>query len=233
MKKIIRETERLYSKITDYFFLTQNFHKYQKKYSGSYSNSYKLKKNQICLIHTPKTAGTSLNEHLKRNKIFIHESAHCLVSKYCEPKDYKYIIIIRNPINRIKSFFEMQLNNKKLAFHQHAKKGLIYFIEKLKINQNCLCKFILGDLETNLNKENYLLAEKRLSKFWFVIDFNNLDKEVKNLSKKLNILPEMDHHGKKQESNKHVLTNTEIEVIKKYNKYDLKIYDHYIKELKR
>lgn len=233
MKKIIREMRRFYSKITDFLFLTQNFHKYQMIYSGSYSNSYKLKKEQYCLIHPPKSAGSSLNVHLKRNNIFIYESAHCLVSKYCSPEEYKYIIVIRNPIKRLKSFYEMQRNNKKLAFHRHSKKGLSYFIEKLEINHNCLCKFVLGNLNEHINDENYLKAEKNLSKFWFKADFDNLKEDVEILSKKLNISSNMEHEGKKVNVNRTELSNKDVDVIKKFNTYDLNLYNYFINNLKK
>ena len=233
MIKFIRETKRLYSKITDKIFLTENFHKYQMKYSGSYSNSYKLEKNQICLIHPPKSAGTSLNVHLKKNNVFIYESAHCLVSRFCSTDKYKYIIIIRNPINRIKSFYEMQLNNKKLAFHNHAKKGFDFFIKKLKINQNCICKFILGDLKLEINENNYEYVKKKLNEFWFILDFENLEEDVKMLSKKLNIPSNMEHLGKKENFKQTVLNEENIKIIRKFNEYDLKIFDYFINNFKK
>ena len=198
MKKILREIERFFSKITDRFFLTENFHKYQIKYSGIYSNKYKLEKDQYCLIHPPKSAGTALNEHLKKNNVFIYNSAHCLVSKFNNPDKFKYITIIRDPINRIKSFYEMQLGNKKLAFHNHSKKGIDYFVEKLTINQNCLCKFIIGDLENDITDEKYEIAVRNLKNFWFLLSFENFENDVESLSQRLNIDRKIKHIGKKE-----------------------------------
>jgi len=229
MKKVLREIVRFYSKLTDYFFLTQNFHKYQIKYSKIYSNTYKLKKDQFCLVHPPKSAGTSLNEHLKKNNIYIYDSAHCLVSKYCNTEEYKYIIVIRNPIDRLKSFYEMQLNNKKLAFHRHSKKGISYFIKKIKINQNCLCKFIFGNLNKDINNEMYSIVEKRLNNFWFTLSFENLEKDTEILSKKLNINPNLLRVKGKKIEKKTEYSVEEINIIKNFNQHDLKLYNYFIK----
>ena len=229
MRKILREIVRFYSKLTDYFLLTQNFHKYQIKYSGIYSNSYKLEKEQFCLIHPPKSAGTSINEHLKKNNIYTYDSAHSLVSKHCDPEQYKYITVLRNPINRVKSFYEMQLNNKKLAFHRHSKKGKSYLIKKIKINQNCLCKFIFGNLNKDINDEIYSIVEKRLNNFWFILSFENLEKDVEILSKKLNINPNLLHVEGKKVKKKTEHSVEEINVIKNFNQYDLKLYNYFIK----
>ena len=229
MKKVLREIVRFYSKVTDYFFLTQNFHKYQIKYSKIYSNTHKLKKDQFCLVHPPKSAGTALTEHLKKNNIDIYDSAHCLVSKYCNPEEYKYIIVIRNPIDRVKSFYEMQLNNKKLAFHRHSKKGINYFMKKIKINQNCLCKFIFGNLNQDINNKIYSIVEKKLNNFCFILSFENLQKDIEILSKKLNIDSNLIHLGGKKIEKKIEYSVEEINIIKNFNQYDLKLYNYFIK----
>ena len=87
MKKIIKELERFYCRLTDYFFLTENFHKYQIKHSKIYSNNYILNENQFSFVHPPKSAGTSISTFLYENNIDIYYSAHNLVSINCDPKN--------------------------------------------------------------------------------------------------------------------------------------------------
>ena len=171
MKKILKEAERLYCKFTDYFFLTENFHKYQIKHSNIYSNNYNLNDNQFSFVHPPKSAGSSINTFLYENNVNIFYSAHNLVSINCEPTKFNYITVIRNPIDRIKSFYEMQLNNKKLAFHNQAKKGLNYFVSNVKINQNCFCKFLIGDLNCDIDDEKFEKAKHNLKNFFFYNKF--------------------------------------------------------------
>ena len=120
-----------------------------------------------------------------------------LPSRYF-PKNYKYITTIRNPIDRTKSFYEMQLNNKKLSFNHHSKKGLSIFLTKLKINQNCLCKFIIGDLNTDIDDTLYKKAKNNLRNFWYIIDFENLDEDIKKLANKLDINSGLEHLGQKK-----------------------------------
>jgi len=75
---IIREIIRFYSKFTDYFFLTKNFHKYQIKYSNIYSNNYFLEKDQYSFVHISKTAGTSVSKLIKNNNK-VNQGVHNLV----------------------------------------------------------------------------------------------------------------------------------------------------------
>jgi hypothetical protein len=224
--KIIREIIRFYCKITDYFFLTENFHKYQIKYSKIYSNNYFLEKDQYSFVHAPKSAGTSISTFLFENNIKMHYSAHNLVSINCDPAKYKYITVIRNPIERVKSFYEMQLNNQKLSFHNHAKKGLDYFVNKLKINQNCFCKFLIGDLNCDIDETRYRRAKDNLKNFFFIVDFENLNEEMDLLKKKLSISTEMKHIGKSNKEKKDYNEN-QIKMIIDNNYYDIKIWKYY------
>ena len=231
MINILKEAERLYCKLTDYFFLTENFHKYQIKYSKIYSNNYNLEDNQYSFVHPPKCAGSSINTFLYENDIDIFYSAHNLVSINCEPKKYKYITVIRNPIDRIKSFYEMQLNNKKLSFHNQAKKGLNYFVSNVKINQNCFCKFLIGDLNCNIDEEKFEKAKQNLKNFFFIINFDNLDDDIKLLKLKLNIKNEMKHIGKSQKK-KRFYSENEIEKIINNNIYDIELWNYYKKNIR-
>ena len=231
MKKIIKELERFYCKLTDYFFLTENFHKYQIKHSKIYSNNYILNENQFSFVHPPKSAGTSISTFLYENNIDIYYSAHNLVSINCDPKKFKYITVIRDPIKRVKSFYEMQLNNKKLSFHNHAKKGLNYFVSKVKINQNCFCKFLIGDLNCDIDEEKFEKAKDNLKNFFFIINFDNLEKDVEVLKSKLNIKESMKHIGKNKKERKNYSDNENNDIVIN-NTYDIKLWDYFQKNIR-
>ena len=63
----------------------------------------------------------------------------------------------------------MQLNDNRLAFHNQAKKGLNYFVTKVKINQNCLCKFLIGDLSFDIDEEKFERAKNNLKSFFLLL----------------------------------------------------------------
>jgi len=231
LKKIIKELERFYCKLTDYFLLTENFHKYQIKHSKIYSNDYILNENQFSFVHPPKSAGTSVNSFLYENNIDLYVSAHNLVSKKCDPKKFRYITVIRDPVKRIKSFYEMQLNDKRLAFHNQAKKGLNYFVTKVRINQNCLCKFLIGDLSCDIDEEKFERAKNNLKSFFFIIDFDNLEKDMKLLKLKLNIKKPMKHLGKRKKE-KIYYTEDENNDIIVNNTFDIKLWDYFKKNIR-
>ena len=174
---------------------------------------------------------SSINTFLYENNVNIFYSAHNLVSINCEPTKYKYITVIRNPIDRIKSFYEMQLNNKKLSFHNQAKKGLNYFVSNVKINQNCFCKFLIGDLNCNIDEEKFEKAKQNLKNFFFIINFDNLDDDIKLLKLKLNIKNEMKHIGKSQKK-KRFYSENEIEKIINNNIYDIELWNYYKKNIR-
>ena len=96
----------------------------------------------------------------------------------------------------------MQLRNK-ISISLSFKKGLFYiriFLSKLKINQNCMCKFIIGDLNADINDEKFDKAKNNLGNppFWFILKFETLKNDVDKLSKKLNIKNIIKQHGEKK-----------------------------------
>ena len=60
-----------------------------------------------------------------------------------------------------------------------------------------MCKFIIGDINIDINDNMYPKVEENLKNFWFIIDFDNIENDVKKLSEKLNIRFELEHKGKK------------------------------------
>ena len=146
-------------------------------------------------------------------------------------KKFKYITVIRDPVKRIKSFYEMQLNNKKLSFHNHAKKGLNYFVSKVKINQNCFCKFLIGDLNCDIDEEKFERAKDNLKNFFFIINFDNLEKDIEVLKSKLNIKESMKHIGKNKKERKNYSDNENNDIVIN-NTYDIKLWDYFKKNIK-
>ena len=65
----------------------------------------------------------------------------------------KYFTVIRDPIDRVYSFFNMALNDKKQTYNYLAKKGLYDFTAYCEESQNTYCKFFSGEIEKNVNDD--------------------------------------------------------------------------------
>ena len=70
---------------------------------------------------------------------------------------------------------------------------------------------------------------KNLKNFYFVIDFNNLETDLKSLSKKLDIKVANIEYKNSYITQKEKLEEKDVELITKYNKFDIKLYKEYLK----
>ena len=67
------------------------------------------------------------------------------------------------------------------------------------------------------------ISLNNLKKFYFIADYENLRTDVNKLRKKLNIKKNIEHIDN-YKTEKTMITNEELSIIKKHNYYDLKIY---------
>ena len=220
--KYKKEKIRLIAKISDKLFKTTKFSNYQKLYGKYYQNDYILNKNQFSFVHIPKTAGSYYHKWLKDHLTDIYYYPHNAVSLKCNPERYKYITIIRNPIQRIKSFYLMQKSNKKLAYHIHANIGLEFFLQKTWMCRNGMCKFLNGNINEELNQNLYEVSLKNLKNFFFVVDFNNILNDSNKLLEKLKIKKKYEIDSIK--INRREVFEDEKDIIERYNYYDLKLF---------
>ena len=142
------------------------------------------------------------------------------MSLSCNPNKYKYITIIRDPIDRVYSFYLIQKKFDKLPFHLHAKEGLEYFIKNVWSVRNGMCKFINGNLDIDLDEKLFEISNKNLKNFYFVIDFNNLESDLRFLSKKLDIKVDNIEYRNSYITQKEKLEKNDVELITKFNTFD-------------
>ena len=185
--------------------------------------------NQFSFVHVPRTGGTTVHNFLLENSKDFFGGVHSAVSLSCNPNKYKYITIIRDPIDRVYSFYLIQKKFDKLPFHLHAKEGLEYFIKNVWSVRNGMCKFINGNLDIDLDEKLFEISNKNLKNFYFVIDFNNLETDLKSLSKKLDIKVANIEYKNSYITQKEKLEEKDVELITKYNKFDIKLYKEYLK----
>ena len=227
--KFNRELARFIAKISDRIFKTTMFADYQKKYSNYYQNNYILKDDEFSFVHIPRTGGTIFHTWILNNFTNFYNAAHNAVSLKCNPKKYKYITILRDPIQRVYSFYLMQKRNRRLPYHHHANVGLDFFIRKSWSCRNGMCKFINGNINNELNESLYLVAINNLKNFYFVADFDNFLEDSHKLLEKFNTNKKIDYI-KNFKTHKREIPIKDQEIIKKYNYFDLKLFHHFINQ---
>ena len=129
---------------------------------------------KMFFVHIPKCGGTSFYEVLAtrfgsgfstfdslkkyKNREVRFSDVQCLAGHFwfgvhqtleVDINDCLYITIVRNPIDRVKSFYQHVLYYKPHYLHQYAKDGIRAFVEQLhqlKIDEidNLQCKMISG-----------------------------------------------------------------------------------------
>jgi len=227
IEKAEREWIRLVAKISDRLFKTTKFVSYQEKYSNYYQNDYVLKDDEFSFVHILRSGGSFFHEGIQNNFTNFYFGAHNAVSLKCNPKNFKYITILRDPIQRVYSYFLQQKKNKRLPYYHHANVGLDFFIQKSWACRNGMCKFINGNITKELNDDLYLIAINNLRNFYFVIDFDNFKDDSNKLMLKLKINKKIDFINNFKMPNKREISITDQETIKNYNYFDLKLFQHF------
>ena len=58
----------------------------------------------------------------------------------------KYITCIRNPIDRVWSYYQMALREKKSPYNCYTSRGIKYFLEKCWECRNLMTKYLTGKI---------------------------------------------------------------------------------------
>lgn len=229
-RKIFKKISPVIGNFLDSLFLTNFSRRGLDHYHKYHQNDYSFNKELYCVIHVPRTGGGSLNMYLSKNKKFytINKGAqHYPVSFLCNPNEYKYISIIRDPISRTISHYNMLLKMKTKV----ASFGISNWFINDKLSRNLFCQYYSGHVFENVNEQIYKKALENLKKFYFVVDFNEFENEVKFLFNKLNI-----NFGEKIKNYGSFIEKTYTEDLKnmkvlatEYNYWDLKLFDDFLK----
>ena len=214
--------------LLDKLFFTE-FAKRSSNYYHQYDqNDYTFDKEEYCFIHVPRTGGWSFRNYFFEHKLpfYMNEKKghHNPVSLMCPPSNYKYVTILRDPIQRVRSHFQMFQESKDLS----ASRGLINFLRYSSEVKNLYCQYYSGLVGENVDERVFKLALENLRSFNFIIHFDNYENDLRkflnsfgvtNISKKF-------HDNKSTEK---ILTNSEKNSIEIYNYWDLKLYEEIYK----
>lgn len=175
----------------------------------------------IKLIHIGKCGGTTVSSILNANNI-VHENIH--ITKPIFNVNDKYLIVIRNPINRFISAFNWRyklvvmdktqetrfLNEKNILTNYDCINNLAENIEEFDINNTYIhhiyenIDFYLSDFLTNCKKENII----------GVVTQENLNNDVEkifNLNLNYHVM-----HNKNDTKTDTYLSTIGYELLKKY-----------------
>ena len=194
-------------------------------------NDYKVSNQyDYIFVHIPKTGGMTFNSIIAKinenSKVKIYRGSHNPISILHKTSEKKYITVLRNPVDRVFSYYNLSLNDKKQPYHYLAKKNIFHFLKYCPEAQNIYCKFFSSDTEKDINNDLYELAIKNLRNFDTIIKFDNFEKDVKKFIEKFNIGNiEIPHINKS--NNKRKISNEELKAIEFYNVYDIKLVNQF------
>ena len=221
-----RKTTKSILKIIDSIFDTDWYWNYSFKMSAFHTSEYTFKKDQIAFVHVPKTGGTSVAKMLQQSGIsrFVNLNIHKPISEFCSPAEYKYFTIIRNPIDRVWSQYQMVLREGNgYPYNKYAVRGLKCFLENCWAVRNMACSYYSGQVHQESTLETYEKAVENLQQFYKVLSFENFNFEIKDFFKEENIQYQDILHERK--STYDGPNQQEKDQIIAYNKFDIMLFE--------
>ena len=236
--------ENLVKKIN--FFLVKKALRFIDKYSFSdlsvrahnhsisfHRNDYVVNEGDVAIIHLPKTGGTTLKNVLNTSTMvpdgrIKNMDAHMPISLVCPPENSQYITFMRNPIDRVFSYYKMQLRDNSQPYHFHAKDGLSTLLQSCWEVRNTACMYYSGMIYESMTRQHLRTSIDNLNNFLFVGDFSDFDNELIRLQEKLHVNAQRAPHLNSSET---LLPNKyERTLIRSYNMLDIELYDDFFKK---
>lgn len=215
-------------KIIDKLFLTDIGKRGTNYYHRYNQNDYIFEEEKYCFIIVPRTGGWSFRKYIEKYNLpfykFKKNALHNPVSLNCPPGKYKYVTILRNPIDRVYSHYQMFLLTNDII----SSRGLINFLKIHSGVRNLYCQYYSGLVDEVVDERIYNIALKNLRKFDCIINFDNYFLEVNNFLKKFNIINKENIHDNKIEYSS--ISDNQIMAIKIYNYWDIKLYNEFFEQ---
>ena len=187
---------------------------------GFHNPRYAFGKDEIAIVHVPKTGGTSLHHVLKNceNLKVANLLSHRPVSQLCDPRHYEYITILREPVERVWSYYQMVLGSEADFPYKAFAKNLRTFLGRCWEVRNMACRYYSGSVDAEPNATTLGRAMENLKNFSAVIQFDNFERDVRQVLARRNLSVEAVPHMRK--SHYVEMTDEERRMILEYNEFD-------------
>ena len=227
---IYKEVCKFFSKIIDRNIYSSFYPKLILRNSTKMNkNNYKVSDEYAYIfVHVPKTAGMTVNSiideiNMKLDNNKIYRGGHNPKSLFHNTDEKKYFTVIREPVERIYSFYQMSLKDKKQPYNYLAKKSLYHFVAYCSEAQNTYCKYFSGEIEKDIDSDLYNIAQKNIQNFYQILSFSNFENNLNKFLKKIGIQNmKIPHFNKSEKKN---ISVDDRKIIEFYNTYDLKLYN--------
>ena len=193
--------------------------------NGYHTPDYRFAQNEIMFVHLPKTGGTSFASVFQQHpeQRFVNLNIHKPVSQWCSPAQFRYVTVMRHPVDRVWSYYQMVLRNPEgYPYRDVAVQGLETFLKKCWAARNMQVRYISGKVAIEPNEATLRLASSNLQKFYAVLDFGNIGQEIANLAQQHGLTVEQVPNERK--SSYAGPSAQERKLIQTYNQLDLALY---------
>ena len=154
---------------------------------------YAFECSKMTFIHIPKTAGTSIHKFLCNKDQFsdrfqnvFDEGLHRPVSRYCHPSEYLYFTVMRHPLDRVWSYFQMVLRwDPRHPYATSARNGLLTFLERCWEVRNMATRYLSGSILDEPTHSAFLMACWNMDCFYAVLDFQRLGESLSSMCESL------------------------------------------------
>lgn len=224
LKKAIKNSLR----VMDYVLWTDFYVKAHNRWIGFHDTSYRFEKGEVAFIHIPKTGGTSLHRLMQKDHElrFVGLNMHRPISRFCDPTEYSYVTVMREPIERVWSYYQM-VRRRPVGhpYKRFAEKGLEAFLDHCWEVRNMACRYYSGRIAREPNADAVDVALCNLANFAFVLDFSDFSNQVILLLEKYDIPVARIPHERKSSYARP--SDREIGLIARYNALDVTLFEEW------
>jgi hypothetical protein len=193
---------------------------------GIHRSDYHFSRSQLAFVHLPKTGGTSLNSIFAEGgrDRFTGVFCHRPISRKCPPGEYAYFTVMRDPVERVWSFYQMA--QRKLAlgggpYYHLASRGLEFFLQQCWEARNMACRYYTGRVYHEPNSAVVEKAWVNLQQFRYVLSFEALAEDAAMLLADYGLVGGLPHRNRHRYEGPEP---EERELITVYNALDIELH---------